>query len=592
MLGRTLSTFAGGLALEKGQALVSTLRECFDVPLHILDPEGESVAPDQTKEACCVFRRGIEGDCDRRGRFWGQLLPMLRSVGGAGVWECPARLCLVFFPLRVRGRLAGVIVLGPVPTSALPGEARLDFSIVPDAAERAADCPLASSACSSSRDRKEITAEHLQSISRFVRELVHAVGDSVYELADTVAALAERDTELALLYEAMRRLPACAGPAEIAQATIEEAQRNFGQGLIFVMLLDETGERLETVAAKGEGQESVRSLQLAPPEGLLGSVLETEQGVIDNRFRDDVLHRRTGLKLTRIMAAPLLGRGGPVGVLVVADRQRGTDFLTPELKFLSALAGPAGLAIENARLSAEVAESKEREERARRESAFMAVHSIGNVFFGMEGYLIGLRNALGNEKLDRDEVGRLVDGVGRACMKGSGIVRAFKDSARPVELSLEPCDLNRLVAETARSMQATTLSRSIQLAASVSPEPIWTMADGEHLSRALGELVENAASFLDEGGEILLDAALSESENRATIQCRDTGPGVPVDMKEEIFRPFRSTRGQGTGLGLAYVRQVVGLHGGSITEEGVAGEGALFVVVLPIREDTGPRRGD
>jgi signal transduction histidine kinase len=65
------------------------------------------------------------------------------------------------------------------------------------------------------------------------------------------------------------------------------------------------------------------------------------------------------------------------------------------------------------------------------------------------------------------------------------------------------------------------------------------------------------------------------------VEVRDDGPGVPAELRESIFTPFFTTREKGTGLGLAFVREIVRDHGGDVIVESAPGGGAVFAFDLP-----------
>jgi signal transduction histidine kinase len=92
-------------------------------------------------------------------------------------------------------------------------------------------------------------------------------------------------------------------------------------------------------------------------------------------------------------------------------------------------------------------------------------------------------------------------------------------------------------------------------------------------------LIGNAAAVVPAGGEIVLEAA-SEPAGVA-FAVADSGPGVPLALRERIFEPFFTTRPAGTGLGLAVAREIVRAHAGSIEVGERPGGGARFVVHLP-----------
>jgi signal transduction histidine kinase len=78
-----------------------------------------------------------------------------------------------------------------------------------------------------------------------------------------------------------------------------------------------------------------------------------------------------------------------------------------------------------------------------------------------------------------------------------------------------------------------------------------------------------------------VDVRLGTEAGRLVLEVRDRGPGVPEEDRERIFEPFVTTRARGVGLGLAVARQVVGLHGGSLTVRDAAGGGACFRAEFP-----------
>ena len=106
-------------------------------------------------------------------------------------------------------------------------------------------------------------------------------------------------------------------------------------------------------------------------------------------------------------------------------------------------------------------------------------------------------------------------------------------------------------------------------------------ANRHTLKSALHNLVNNAIEACGRGGRL----AITLDRNRAgwlELRFTDNGPGIPAEMRERIFEPFVTTRYQGTGLGLAVVQAVVGAHGGAVTLETMAHQGASFLVRLPL----------
>lgn len=119
------------------------------------------------------------------------------------------------------------------------------------------------------------------------------------------------------------------------------------------------------------------------------------------------------------------------------------------------------------------------------------------------------------------------------------------------------------------------------------PENLTCWADPQQIKQVLLNLVTNSYNAMKtSGGAVTIHAAEEkkpfDNTRRTKILVADTGPGVPVEVVNNIFQPFFTTRREGTGLGLAIVHQIVTSHGGSIQVENAPGGGAVFTVELPL----------
>lgn len=158
----------------------------------------------------------------------------------------------------------------------------------------------------------------------------------------------------------------------------------------------------------------------------------------------------------------------------------------------------------------------------------------------------------------------------------------FINYSRPREVRRTTIVLGTAIGEVVRALGYDLEEKAIQL--TVQPDLPRIEADEQLLRQALFNLLLNATQALDRGGEIRVSAAIS-GENTLTLDISDNGPGVALENRKEIFKPYFTTHQKGTGLGLAIVQQIVLAHGWEI--ECLANEprGALFrirhVKVLP-----------
>lgn len=109
------------------------------------------------------------------------------------------------------------------------------------------------------------------------------------------------------------------------------------------------------------------------------------------------------------------------------------------------------------------------------------------------------------------------------------------------------------------------------------------VADGEQIRRALTNLVANAIEASPADATVAIKTTLAEKvSNHLAILVTDEGPGIPDAQMDKLFKPFFTTRQQGTGLGLANVKKIVEYHGGSVTAKNRPEGGAVFTILLPL----------
>jgi two-component system sensor kinase len=161
-----------------------------------------------------------------------------------------------------------------------------------------------------------------------------------------------------------------------------------------------------------------------------------------------------------------------------------------------------------------------------------------------------------------------------------------------VRLLREVLELKELVRRTAEDQRQIFTNRGVELeVVDDDDEPLHVNADPTRLAQVVGNLLQNAAKFTPPGGRTTLSLERTD-EDQVAITVRDTGTGIEPALLQRLFEPFvqaeetlaRSTGG--LGLGLALVKELIELHGGSVSafSEG-AGKGATFVVRLPIEQE-------
>jgi PAS domain S-box-containing protein len=158
-------------------------------------------------------------------------------------------------------------------------------------------------------------------------------------------------------------------------------------------------------------------------------------------------------------------------------------------------------------------------------------------------------------------------------------IRAFLGFARPSPARPEPTVLNGLVRRTAESFRKAF--PGIHLDFDLQTPEFIVMVDPDQIQQVLANLVLNA---VDAGGQdlrMLLATRCNGDEIR--LEVHDDGPGIPADIRREIFNPFFTTKADGTGLGLAIVSQIIMAHHGNIVATESPLGGAQFSISLPLK---------
>jgi PAS domain S-box-containing protein len=155
-----------------------------------------------------------------------------------------------------------------------------------------------------------------------------------------------------------------------------------------------------------------------------------------------------------------------------------------------------------------------------------------------------------------------------------------------IELRRAALDVGDLVRRTADDYRALMRERQLELEVSLPDREVSIDGDATRLAQVLGNLLSNAAKFTPAGGRVTL--GVEERGGSAVVRVRDTGVGIADDLLPTIFDPFTQAEQTlarsegGLGLGLALVKGLTRLHGGSVSVASRPGEGTEFQVALPL----------
>jgi two-component system nitrogen regulation sensor histidine kinase NtrY len=157
------------------------------------------------------------------------------------------------------------------------------------------------------------------------------------------------------------------------------------------------------------------------------------------------------------------------------------------------------------------------------------------------------------------------------------LVDAFQQYARMPGVNPRPASVSQIVREIGSLYQG--LREDLQVAVTLPADPLIATVDPVLLRQALVNLLDNAIEAVSGRGSVMLSARHQAQE--VVIEVADTGVGLPTDDVELLLQPFFSTKGRGSGMGLALVHRIVTEHGGSLELRNRAAGGALARITLP-----------
>jgi PAS domain S-box-containing protein len=303
----------------------------------------------------------------------------------------------------------------------------------------------------------------------------------------------------------------------------------------------------------------------------------------------DEEHRRVlrDLGLKSYICVPLISRGKALGALtfVTAESHRCYDWA--ELRAAEDLAQRVVIALENSSLYRALKEAD------RRKDEFLATlaHELRNPLAPIRNSLHILRLA-GAEGAVAEPVREMLERqVNHMVRLVDDLLEVARITQGQIELRAQPIELAAVVRSAVETSRPLLEAARHQLAISLPTEPLVLQADPVRLAQVLSNLLNNAAKYTDDGGQIQL--SVRREANDAVICVRDNGIGIPPAMLPKVFEPFTQinrTYGRaqgGLGIGLTLVRSLVEMHGGSVKAQSAGpGQGSEFIVRLPLAERT------
>jgi signal transduction histidine kinase/DNA-binding response OmpR family regulator len=423
-------------------------------------------------------------------------------------------------------------------------------------------------------------------------------------LAREQAARREAEEKTETLETINRIGQALAGQRELTplvQAFTDEATRLAGAqfGAFFYNVVDDTGESYTLHAISGVPRAAFekfplpRNTELFSPTFRGERIVRLDDVTQDPRYGRSAPHHgmpRGHLPVASYLAVPVVSRTGEVfGGLFLGHEKAGMfpERLEP---ILAGVAAQLSIALDNARLLEQEQRARTAAETASRaKDEFLAIlsHELRTPLNAVYGWARMLRSG----EIEGDAVTRALDVIMRNANAQVQLIDDMLDVSRIVtgkmRLDVRPVDLKAVVEAALDVVRPAAEAKGLRLQSVLDPRALGITGDPDRLQQVVWNLLINAVKFTPRGGRIQVH--LERVGVQVEVEVSDTGQGIAPDVLPHVFERFQQAdstttrRHTGLGLGLALVRHLVELHGGSVeaASDGI-GRGATFTVRLPV----------
>ena len=254
--------------------------------------------------------------------------------------------------------------------------------------------------------------------------------------------------------------------------------------------------------------------------------------------------------------------------------------------FLALISGSVGLYLfERGRARSEL--NKLREEfahvsrlNAMGEVAAMLAHEVKQPLTASSNYLSVVRRQLANEEIGRDKVAELVNKISAQVGRAVDIIQHLRTH---VSRAGEAATVENVTETISEAISLSGIERTnLAIALSVEERLPPVCIDKVQIQQVLVNLMRNAAEAMaDSPRKAIVFSARRTDGRMVRIEVRDSGPGLAEEVRENLFKPFVTTKASGMGVGLSICRSIIHAHGGNISAEAAPDGGTVFAFTVP-----------
>jgi signal transduction histidine kinase len=208
-------------------------------------------------------------------------------------------------------------------------------------------------------------------------------------------------------------------------------------------------------------------------------------------------------------------------------------------------------------------------------------HEVKNPINAIVVHLELLKTKLGGAS---EPAVRHLDVIDAEIRRLDRVVQTLVDFTRPVDLELCEQDLRPVIGDILTLSAAELSTRNVILTSRLPDHPLTANVDADLLKQAVLNVIQNGAQAMPNGGnlDVVLEEDTAPGANTAVLRIADQGPGIPEEIRGKIFDLYFTTKGGGSGIGLAMTYRILQLHNGSIEVQSEQGHGTEFQLRIPL----------
>ena len=411
-----------------------------------------------------------------------------------------------------------------------------------------------------------------------------------------------------------RLLSAELDPQKLIQSVTDAATELTGAqfGAFFQNVYDKEGESYMLYTLSGASREAFADFGMPHATELFGPTFRGDETVMIDDVKKDPRFGKTPpyfglppghLQVTSYLAVPVISRQGEViGGLFFGHENEGV-FSDRHKQIVEGVAAQAAIAIDNARLYEKSQRAiKEREELLIREQQARSQAEMASrakdEFLGLLSHelrtplnaILGWTRMLSTSQLEPKVMANALETIDRNAKLQSRLIEDMLDVSRimsgKLRLDAQPADLTVVINAAVDTLRPAAEAKDIRIYVVLDFGSGTVLGDPVRLQQMVWNLLSNAIKFTPKGGSVRV--SLERVNSHFEINVSDTGPGIPDDFLPYVFERFRqgdsstTKKHGGLGLGLAIVRQLTELHGGSVEASNLEEGGAVFTLRLPV----------